>query len=103
MYAICKYGGCQHRAEKDIHLRLAFREDAKPGDKIVIDDVLLVGDNGKVKIGTPRLDAKVHTTVVTQGRERKIIVYHKKRRTEYRKMRGHKQCYTLVKVDSIEA
>jgi len=103
MYAICKYGGRQHRAEKDAHLRLAFREDAKPGDKIVLEEVLLVGENGKVKIGTPILDAKVHATVVDNGRERKVIVYHKKRRTEYRKLRGHKQRYTLVKIDKIEA
>lgn len=103
MYAIFKYGGRQHHAEPEKHLRLAYREDVKPGDKLVLDDVLMVGDNGKVQIGTPTLAAKVHTTVVDHGRERKIVVYHKKRRTEYHKMRGHKQRYTLVKVDKIEA
>ena len=103
MYAICKYAGNQLRVEPDRHVRLAYTAEAKPGDKIVIDHVLMVSNNGKVNFGSPTVNAKVHATVVDHGRERKIIVYHKKRRTEYHKMRGHKQRYTLVKVDKIEA
>jgi large subunit ribosomal protein L21 len=103
MYAICKFGGQQHRLQVEDLARLAFCADKKPGDKLVLDQVLLVSDKGKVTIGAPHVEAKVHATVVDHGRDDKIIVYRKKRRTEYHKMRGHKQRYTLVKIDKIEA
>jgi len=103
MYAICRSGGHQLRAEPDQILNIEYRADAKPGDKLVLDDVLLVSKRGKVTVGTPTLDAKIHVTVVDHGRQPKVVVYHKKRRTEYHKMRGHKQRFTQVKVNKIEA
>jgi len=72
------------------------------GESVVFDNVLLLNDNGKTKVGTPTVNkAKVKATVIQHGRGKKIIVFKKKRRKDYKRTKGHRQDFTVVKIDSI--
>jgi len=84
-------------------IRVDYLDSHQEGDKIVFDKVLLISDGQHTKIGTPLLSARVMGTVITHMRDKKIIVFKKKKRIDYHKMRGHKQRYTTVRIDSIEA
>lgn len=101
MYAIFRAGARQYRAEvgKFIDVeRLPF--DVNHAFKI--NDVLLVGDDDNTIIGRPLVDgASVSLTVVDQFRGRKILVFKYRQRTKYRRMRGHRQYYTRLRVDAI--
>ena len=82
-------------------MRVAFLGETKEGDKVTFDKVLLVSDGDKVRIGAPFVGAKVVATVVGHGRERKIIVFKKKRRKHYKRTKGHRQGFTTLKIESI--
>jgi large subunit ribosomal protein L21 len=101
MYVIFRTGGRQYRAEvgKTIDVeRLPF--DINHNFKI--SDVLLVGDGDNTVIGSPLVEgASVSLTVVDQYRGRKILVFKYRQRTKYRRMRGHRQYYTRLRVDAI--
>ena len=74
------------------------------GDEISFDNVLMFSDGENVKIGRPAVEsATVRGHIVEQGKAKKIIVFKYKRRKRYRKTQGHRQQYTAVKIDSIEA
>lgn len=72
------------------------------GDSVVFDNVLLLNDNGKIKVGTPTvIKARVKATIMQHGRSKKVIVFKKKRRKDYKRTKGHRQDFTVVKIDSI--
>ena len=72
------------------------------GSSITLDDVLMIGGNDDIKIGTPTVDgAQVTGTIVAQGRGPKIRVFKMKRRKGYRRSQGHRQDYTEIRVDEI--
>ncbi len=101
MYAIINSGGKQFRVEEGETLRLE-KLDAQPGDKIELDQVLFVKTEDGVKVGNPLVaSAMVTATILSEGRGRKIIVFKKKKRKQYRRKAGHRQSYTEVLVDSI--
>ena len=103
MYAVIKTGGKQYRVEKGSTLRVE-KLNGEAGDAVEFDQVLLVGDGDKVKIGTPLVKgSKVKAKVKSQGREKKIEVIKFKRRTTYRRTHGHRQAYTEVVVTGITA
>jgi len=104
MYAIVEIAGKQYRVEKDEQLQVPLLE-AEAGSKVVFDRVLLYNDDkGKVTIGNPVVDKmKVSATVVEHGRGKKIIVFKKKRRKGYQKKNGHRQDFSVVKIDNIAA
>ena len=101
MYAIIRTGGRQFRAEvgKEIDVeRLPYDVD----HSFEITDVLLVGDGDKTLIGQPLVDgAKVKVTVVDQFRDKKVIVFKYRQRTNYRRKQGHRQYLTRLHVDDI--
>jgi large subunit ribosomal protein L21 len=103
MYAVIDACGRQYKvAEGD----LVFVEklEAKEGEKVTFDQVLLVSDNGKVKVGTPTVKgAKVEATVVAQGKAKKIVVFKYKAKKNERKKQGHRQPYTQVKIEKISS
>jgi large subunit ribosomal protein L21 len=102
MFAIVETGGKQFRVEEGRSLKVA-KMDAEAGSTITLDNVLLVGGGDDVKIGQPLVaGASVQCEVVTHGRDKKIIVFKKKRRNSYRKKQGHRQDFTLLKVTSIQ-
>lgn len=103
MYAIIKTGGKQYMVEKGDVLAVE-RLDAKSGDKVMFDEVLAVGNEGELQIGNPVVaGAKVEATVIENGRGRKVIVFKYKPKKDYRKKQGHRQPFTKVRIESINA
>jgi large subunit ribosomal protein L21 len=101
--AIVRTGGKQYRIEPGALVRVEKLE-LEVGSKIEIADVLLVGTGGDTRVGTPLIaGAKVVGTVTAQGKHPKVIVYKFRRRKNYRRKRGHRQPYTEIKIESIEA
>lgn len=103
MYAVVKTGGKQYRvAEGDI-IRVE-RLGGDVGEKISLDDVLLIAGNGEgqAKIGTPKVsDAVVTAEILQHGLAKKIIVFKKKRRKGYSRKQGHRQQQTTLKIVEI--
>ena len=105
MYAIVRTGGKQYRVEKGDTIYLESLSVAV-GEKVTLGEVLLVGggEKGAAKVGAPLLDkAAVVGTVVGEGRDRKIRVFKYKKRKQYRKTKGHRQAYTALKIEAIQA
>ncbi len=103
MYAVIKTGGKQYRVAPDDVIKVE-RIEGEAGDTVELGEVLMVGGEGDAKIGTPLVDgASVKAEVVEQGRARKIIVFKKKRRKDYKRTRGHRQHLTTLKIKSINA
>ena len=103
MYAIIRAGGKQYRVEKGDVLRLE-RLEGKVGSKITLDEVLLVGGDDDVQVGSPQVaGASVEGTVVEQDRGPKIRVFKYKKRKHYRRTRGHRQHVTAVRIDAVRA
>ena len=101
MYAVFRTGGKQFRAEPGKKIRVPTME-AEPGDAVTFDDVLLASDGKAVQVGSPMVDgAKVKAEIVRHGRDRKIIVFKRKRRKGYRRKQGHRQGFTEIRVDEI--
>jgi len=102
MYAIIKSGGKQYKVQEGDYLNLD-KLDASPKDKIVIDEVLAVND-GEINIGTPYIDsAKVELEVVSHGKDKKVIIYKKRRRKDSKLKKGFRREHTRVKVLSIKS
>jgi large subunit ribosomal protein L21 len=103
MYAVIATGGKQYRvSEGDVIFveKLAGEVD----DSLVFTDVLTVVADGDVKIGAPFIEgAKVTGKVVKQGKDKKIVVYKYKSKANYRRKQGHRQPYTKVTIEKIEA
>lgn len=103
MYAVVRIGGRQYPAEvgKTIVVEKLPHE---VGEKIQFDEVLLISDGGKVKVGQPLVEgATVTAEVVEQFKGKKIIVFKYKPRTGYRRKQGHRQRYTRLLVSKITA
>jgi large subunit ribosomal protein L21 len=76
--------------------------DLEPGESVTFEDVLLTSDGSEVQVGAPVLDgAKVKAEVLRHGRDKKIIVFKRKRRKNYRRKQGHRQGFTEIRVDEI--
>ena len=102
MYAIVNIKGQQVKVEEGAELFVNLI-DAQQGDQLAFDEVLLIENDGKVEVGTPLLKAKVQATVLDHVKGDKVIVFKKKRRKGYRVKNGHRQQFTKIKVDSIQA
>ena len=102
MYAIIATGGKQYKvAEGDIIKVEKLGVEA--GATVTFDQVLVV-NNGEVKVGEPTVaGASVSATVVEEGKNKKVIVYRYKRKTGYHKKNGHRQPFTKVKIEKINA
>lgn len=102
MYAIIETGGKQFRVEEGTSLRVD-KLDVEAGTEMSLDKVLMVG-GGDVKIGAPYVSgASVTAQVVEHGRGEKILVFKKWRRNDSRKLQGHRQDYTALKITAIKA
>jgi len=103
MYAVIESGGKQVRVEEGSTIRVE-RLRADPGAAITLDRVLLVGDGPATKVGTPVVQgARVRATVLAHGKGRKVTVFKYKSKVHYRRKRGHRQPYTTLRIDTIEA
>ncbi len=103
MYAIVETGGKQYRVKPGDVLDIE-RVDGELESEIRFDRVLAVSDGGGLRIGTPIVDGAVVTgKVLDHGRRDKIVVFKYKRRKNYRRKRGHRQWFTRVQVEEIQA
>ena len=103
MYAIIKTGGKQYRvAEGDVVVVEKLAADE--GEAVVFDQVLTVVSDGDVKVGKPLVEgAKVTGKVEAQGKARKVHVFKYKAKSNYRRRQGHRQPFTKVVIEKIEA
>ncbi len=100
-YAIVDIAGHQCKVMPDIAFRVP-RLDADVGSKVSLDKVLLVSDGKKIAVGQPYLEGKaIEGEVLRHGRDKKIIVFKKKRRKKYRLTRGHRQQFTEIVVKAL--
>ena len=101
MYAVIKTGGKQYRVAKDDVIQVE-RLKSDVGGSIELVDVLMIGDGDKTTIGAPLVvDARVVAEVVEQGRGEKILVFKKKRRKHHRRLNGHRQDLTSLRITDI--
>ena len=101
MYAIIQTGGKQYRVAPGDVLRVE-RLPGERGDEVVLDQVLLVNDGENVQIGQPLVpNATVRTQIVNQGKGKKVLVFKKKRRKNYRRKQGHRQLFTALQIGEI--
>ncbi|MBO5197569.1 MAG: 50S ribosomal protein L21 [Lachnospiraceae bacterium] len=102
MYAIIATGGKQYKVSEGDIIKVE-RLGAAAGETVTFDQVLVV-NNGELKAGNPTVaGASVSATVVEEGKGKKVIVYKYKRKTGYHKKNGHRQIYTAVKIEKINA
>lgn len=101
MYAIIATGGKQYKVSEGDTIYIE-KLDLEAGNTVTFDQVLAVNDNG-LKVGADAANATVSGTVTKQGKSKKIIVYKYKRKSGYHKKSGHRQAYTEVKIDKINA
>lgn len=101
MFAVIKTGGKQYKVVADDVVKIEkLQGDA--GDSVTFGDVLMVGEDGNVKVGAPFVDgAAVVGEVVDQARDRKIIIFKKRRRQNSRRKNGHRQYFTTVRITDI--
>ena len=103
MYAVIETGGKQYKvSEGDVIFieKLAAEE----GDSVTFDKVLILADGENVNVGTPLVDgASVTGKVEKQGKAKKIYVFKMKRKKNYRRKKGHRQPYTKVTIEKINA
>jgi len=104
MYAIVEIAGKQFRVKKDEEVKVPLLS-AEAGSKVEFDRVLFFQDDkGKNEFGQPMIDGfQVSATVIEHGREKKIIVFKKKRRKGYQKKNGHRQDFSLIKIEGLGA
>ena len=102
MYAIIATGGKQYKVAEGDVIKVE-KLSAAEGETVSFDQVLAV-NNGSLVLGNPTVSgAKVEATVVEEGKAKKVIVYKYKNKSGYHKKNGHRQLYTKVKIDKINA
>ena len=102
MYAIVEIAGQQFKVEKD--RKVYVHRLAAEGAQIEFDSVLLVDNDGQVKIGTPKVEgAKVTAKVLSHLKGDKVIIFKKKRRKTFERKNGHRQYLTQIQIESINA
>lgn len=103
MYAIVECGGKQFKVAPGDTIYVE-KLNSSVGDSVSLDKVFLVSNEGNVRVGAPTLDgAKVLAKVVEHGRGKKIVVFKYKSKKNYHKKQGHRQAFTKIQIESIEA
>lgn len=103
MYAIIRTGGKQFRAEPGKTIKVPSMA-AEVGDSVTFEDVLIAATDDGVEVGAPTVTGVTVTgEVVEHGKDKKVIVFKWKRRKNYRRKQGHRQKYTAVRIDGIQA
>lgn len=101
MYAVIETGGKQYRVQEGDVISVE-KLNVAAEDKIEFEKVLVLNDGQSVKVGAPYVDAvKVFGTVVENGKGEKVIIFKYKAKKDYRKKQGHRQPYTMVRIDSL--
>ena len=103
MYAIINISGKQYKVVSGARTRVP-KQDGETGTRLTFDKVLLINDGENTEIGDPLLKgASVTGTIVEHRRDKKILVYKKKRRKGYQRKNGHRQWFTEIEFNAIKA
>ncbi len=103
MYAVIKTGGKQYKVVAGEKIKVE-QIPAEVGSEVTIDQVLAIGEGEQIKFGTPLVTgATVKVTVVGHGRHDKVRIFKMRRRKHYQKRQGHRQNFTEIRVDAINA
>lgn len=103
MYAVIRTGGKQYRVLEGEIVRVE-RLPGKVGGKVTFKEVLVVGENGSLKIGAPTLPkAKVAGSIVAHSKAKKVTVFKFKKNSQYKILRGHRQPFTDIMISEITA
>jgi large subunit ribosomal protein L21 len=103
MYAVIKTGGKQYRVDTDAELKIDLIS-GDVGSQVEFKDVLVVSDDSGTTIGTPVVDkAVVKAEILAHVKDKKVLVFHKRPRKGFKRLRGHRQQYSLIKVKEIKA
>jgi large subunit ribosomal protein L21 len=103
MYAIVDFKGVQLKVEKDTLVKVPYLGELEAGARIEMDKVLMIRTDSDVEIGQPLVEkAKVIAEFVMNGKDDKIIIFHKKRRKGYAKKNGHRQRFSQIKISEIK-
>jgi large subunit ribosomal protein L21 len=102
MYAVIRTGGKQARVTNGDLVRVE-KLPGEIGDRVELGEVLMLGDEGDARVGTPLVSgARVVGTITAQARGPKLLTFKMKRRKGYRRKQGHRQSYTEIRIDGIE-
>lgn len=102
MYAIIKDGGRQLKVEVNKRLMIDYRGEQEPGTTIELNEVLAIGNGDDIKVGQPLVpNAKVVAEVISEAKGPKLVVAKFRRRKNSKRKTGHRQIYTLVKINEI--
>ena len=101
-YAVIKTGGKQYKVRSGEILKIEKLADSKPDSKIEFNEVLAYGDDKTIEIGTPTVaGAKVEADLIKNGKDRTILIFKKRRRHNSRKKNGHRQEFTMIRINKI--
>ena len=101
-YAVIKTGGKQYKVKSGEILKIEKLPDSKPNSKIEFNEVLAYGDDKTIEIGTPMVTgAKVEADLIKNGKDRTILIFKKRRRHNSRRKNGHRQEYSMIKINKI--
>jgi len=105
-YAVIEIAGAQQRVSPGdlIRVNRLASGETKQGDSLAFDRVLMVRSEGTLKVGSPLVPgAAVKATVLGDVKGKKVLVFKKKKRKQYRRTKGHRQQYTTLRIDEIQA
>ena len=101
-YAVIKTGGKQYRVKSGEILKIEKFPDSKPDSKIEFNEILAYGDDKTIEIGAPIVEgAKVEADLIKNGKDRKILIFKKRRRHNSRRKNGHRQEHTMIRINKI--
>tara|TARA_Y100001960_G_C14074838_1_gene540781 strand:- start:25 stop:459 length:435 start_codon:yes stop_codon:yes gene_type:complete len=101
MYALVNYLGNQLLIKEGEQIKIPFL-DKKIGTKLSFDNILYINDGKTKKVGSPYIKStSIDAKIISHGKEKKIIVFKKKRRKGYQKKNGHQQKFTMIQVDKL--
>ena len=102
MYSILKIAGKQYSVSEGDTIKVSS-QDWKVGDRIKLSHVLLTNDGKNISVGNPTVDgASVTVEIIEHNREKKLFIYKKKRRKGYQRKNGHRQAFSLLKVNKLQ-
>jgi large subunit ribosomal protein L21 len=103
MYAVVNTGGKQYKVQKGETLRIE-KIPGEVGSSVTFDKVLMLADGENIRVGQPILEnVAVQAHIVEQDKAKKILIFKYKRRKRYRRKNGHRQPFTAIRIDGIEA
>ena len=101
-YAVIQTGGKQYKVKAGEILKIEKLENSKPDTKIEFKEILAYGDDKNIEIGIPVIEgAKVEANLINNGKNRTVLIFKKRRRQNSRRKNGHRQQYSLIKINKI--